>query len=308
MPRTGRRPSAPPMTTACSPAERSRPSCVCWPRQEVHRANEHARRDSEQGSRARQGPRPRRARRRRRRDPAADRVARFGVDPRADSVGRVTFRPRDRSERALAGQLRQHPPDDGVHSGAKDMTSGVEWPAGRRFAFTVFDDPDAQSLEAGREVYALLADLGFRTTKAVWLMEPPERNSPGETCASPAYLKFNLALQESGFEIAYHNGAPGTLERRDVIRSLDLFREYFGTDPASMANHYNGDAMYWGDARLSGPLRRVYKLLSRGPKPHFGHVEGHPCFWGDVCLQRIRYCRNFVFRRLNTLSAWPYMP
>ena len=188
------------------------------------------------------------------------------------------------------------------------MTPGVEWPAGRRFAFTVFDDPDAQALEAGREVYALLADLGFRTTKAVWLMEPPERNSPGETCASPAYLKFNLALQESGFEIAYHNGAPGTLERRDVIRSLDLFREYFGTDPASMANHYNGDAMYWGDARLSGPVRRVYKLLSRGPKPHFGHVEGHPCFWGDVCRQRIRYCRNFVFRRLNTLSVCPYMP
>jgi len=188
------------------------------------------------------------------------------------------------------------------------MMPGVDWPAGHRFAFTVFDDPDAQSLDVSREVYALLGDLGFRTTKAVWLLEPPERNSPGETCASPDFLEFNRALQRKGFEIAYHNGAPGTLERQDVIRSLDLFREYFGTDPASMANHYNGDAIYWGDARLSGPVRAMYNLVSRGPKPHFGHVEGHPCFWGDICQRRIRYCRNFVFRRTNTLSACPYMP
>ena len=143
------------------------------------------------------------------------------------------------------------------------MTPGVDWPAGHRFAFTVFDDPDAQSLDVSREVYALLGDLGFRTTKAVWLLEPPERNSPGETCASLDFREFNRALQRKGFEIAYHNGAPGTLERQDVIRSLDLFREYFGTDPASMANHYNGDAIYWGDARLSGPVRAMYNLVSR---------------------------------------------
>ena len=39
--------------------------------------------------------------------------------------------------------------------------------AGESFAFTIFDDPDSQTLEAGREVYTLLADLGFRTTKGV---------------------------------------------------------------------------------------------------------------------------------------------
>ena len=37
----------------------------------------------------------------------------------------------------------------------------VRWPHGRRFAFTVFDDPDAQTVESGRPVYALLADLGI---------------------------------------------------------------------------------------------------------------------------------------------------
>lgn len=188
------------------------------------------------------------------------------------------------------------------------MTLPVRWPDGRRFAFTIIDDPDSQPLEDSRTVYRLLEDLGLRTTKAVWVMEPSVRNSPGETCASPDVRRFCQSLQATGFEIAYHNGAPGTLERADVIRSLDLFRAYFGTDPSSMANHYNGDAMYWGEARLSGPARIVYKAVSRGPKPHFGHIAGHPCFWGDVCRERIRYCRNFVFRRINTLSACPYMP
>ena len=108
--------------------------------------------------------------------------------------------------------------------------------------------------------------------------------------------------------LGYHNGAPGTLERDAIIRSLDLFREYFGADPVTMANHYNGDAIYWGEARLSGAARAIYKAVSRGPKPHYGHVPGHPSFWGDVCRERVEYCRNFVFRRINTLSACRYMP
>ena len=187
------------------------------------------------------------------------------------------------------------------------MKPAVEWPGGRDFAFTVIDDPDAQTLGASREAYALLKDLGFRTTKAIWVVEPPERNSPGETCESAEFVEFCQRLHEQGFELAYHNGAPGTLQREAIVRSLDLFRAHFGFDPVTMANHYNEDAMYWGDARLSGVRRRLYKLIS-GPAKHFGHVEGHPSFWGDVCRARIRYCRNFVFRHVNTLRACPYMP
>ena len=44
----------------------------------------------------------------------------------------------------------------------------VQWPEGKAFAFTVFDDPDAQSYEDGRVVYSFLDDLGFRTTRGVW--------------------------------------------------------------------------------------------------------------------------------------------
>src|SRR3954463_4902762 len=133
-----------------------------------------------------------------------------------------------------------------------------EWPEGRTFAFTILDDPDAQTLAQGKVVYSFLEDLGFRTTKAVWVIEPPERNSGGETCESREHLWWVQDLQERGFEIAYHNGAPGTLRRPDIIRSLDLFREYFGRDPVTMANHYNEDAMYWGNARLSGITRALY--------------------------------------------------
>jgi hypothetical protein len=190
----------------------------------------------------------------------------------------------------------------------REWLSSVEWPGKRHFAFTVFDDPDSQPLSVSREVYALLEDLGLRTTKAVWMIEPPQRNSPGETCESPAFLEFTQALRHKGFEIAYHNGAPGTLQRHDVIRSLNLFRSVFGSDPVSMANHYNEDAMYWGAARLTGAARALYTAVSRGPTKFFGHVEGHSCFWGDICRERIRYCRNFVFRTLNTLRACPYMP
>src|SRR5208283_979207 len=40
----------------------------------------------------------------------------------------------------------------------------IKWPKGRNFAFTVFDDPDGQSLEVTQLVYSFLGDLGFRTT------------------------------------------------------------------------------------------------------------------------------------------------
>ncbi|MCD4727882.1 MAG: hypothetical protein K8R46_09485 [Pirellulales bacterium] len=39
-----------------------------------------------------------------------------------------------------------------------------------------------------------------------------------------------------------------------------------------------------------------------------GHVEGDSFFWGDVCKQRIKYFRNFVFQDINTLQACPAMP
>ena len=187
------------------------------------------------------------------------------------------------------------------------MIPRVEWPGGHRFAFTIFDDPDGQTLEQSRAAYDFLDRIGLRTTKAVWVMEPPERNSLGDTCESDAWRDHCADLQRRGFEIAYHNGAPGSLQRPAIIRSLDLFRDYFGHDPISMANHYNEEAIYWGRARLTGMPRAVYSAFTRRSK-FFGHVAGHRCFWGDVCRDRVEFCRNFVFREINTLKTCPQMP
>ncbi len=191
------------------------------------------------------------------------------------------------------------------------MHSAIEWPDGKRFAFTVFDDPDAQTVEAGKRVYGLLGDLGFRTTRGVWpgaAVRTP--NSGGASCDDPEYLRHTQELQAAGFEIGYHNHTKHSSTREEIISGLDAFRDYFGHDPSAMANHYNADAIYWGPARVTPPVRPFYIAATAGRThaKHFGHVPGHPSFWGDVCRERIRYCRNFVFSGINTLAACPSMP
>jgi hypothetical protein len=187
----------------------------------------------------------------------------------------------------------------------------IEWPESRRFAFTIFDDPDGQSLATSRLVYHFLRDLGFRSTMAVWALAPVRApNSGGETCGNPEYLEHVLSLQRSGFEIAWHNATPHTCTREETLDGLNRFRHHFGHDPFSAANHYNGEALYWGGSRVGGVRRPAYLAMTRlqSKSKYFGHVEGHPTFWGDLCRQRIRYFRNFVFSDLNTLKRCPWMP
>jgi hypothetical protein len=187
----------------------------------------------------------------------------------------------------------------------------VEWPEGKTFAFTVFDDPDAQAYRVGRLVYSFLEDLGFRTTRGVWpgpiVREP---NSGGETCDMAQYRKHNQELQQNGFEIGYHHTTPHDSTREEIVRGLASFRNYFGAMPSSMANHYNAEAIYWGGARLTQPMRRMYTCLTLGrTEGRFsGHLRGTDYFWGDICRQHIRYCRNFVYADVNTLAACPWMP
>jgi hypothetical protein len=198
-------------------------------------------------------------------------------------------------------------PDNTVSSRQQAIT----WPEGRRFAFTVFDDPDGQSLETTRRVYTFLSDLGFRTTIGVWPLDiRRDTNSGGETCANPEYRAFLQQLQGNGFEIGFHNAAPYSTTRDETIEALDLFERYFGKTPDVMANHYNAEAIYWGPARLSSWRRDIYNLITLGRTRNrfFGQVEGHPSFWGDVCLEHIRYCRNFVYSDINTLRMNPWMP
>ncbi|UCF68992.1 MAG: hypothetical protein JSV80_06830 [Acidobacteriota bacterium] len=186
------------------------------------------------------------------------------------------------------------------------------WPEGKDFAFSIFDDTDLATLENVGPVYALLSELGFLTTKSVWPLRGEGRpRIGGATCEDEDYLAWVRELQARGFEIGLHNVAYHTSSREQTIFGLDRFRELFGHDPYTLANHAGcRESIYWGSARLSGMQRLVYDVLLRGRrKGQFeGHVESSPLFWGDICRERVKYVRNFVFGQIDTLAACPPMP
>jgi len=188
----------------------------------------------------------------------------------------------------------------------------IPWPEGKRFAFTIFDDADSQTLEKGRAVYSVLADLGFQTTKSVWpIRGKGEPSDIGATCEDTEYRRWVQSLQELGFEIGYHMATSHTSRRADTLRALEQFASYFGHYPVSMANHYFCDEnIYFGDARVTGLNRLAYNLVTlfRNHNKFRGHVPGDPLFWGDLCKERIKYVRNFVFAGINTLKSCPFMP
>jgi hypothetical protein len=192
------------------------------------------------------------------------------------------------------------------------MQPRIQWPEGKSFAFTVFDDTDHATIENVKPVYDFLAALGMRTTKSVWpLAAKGTPRIPGATCEEPEYLKWVLRLKEQGFEIGYHNASNETSNRERTRAALDRFRELFGDDPATMANHSdNREGIYWGSARFSGLPKKIYNLALRGKNNGYfrGHIEGDPLFWGDLCKERIRYVRNFVFAGMNVLRDCPQMP
>jgi hypothetical protein len=180
------------------------------------------------------------------------------------------------------------------------------------FAFTVFDDTDWSTIEKVADVYSFLADLGIRSTKSVWPLTGTRQGKiGGSTCDDPEYLRWVLHLQRLGFEIAFHNATLTTSYRAQTIAGLDRFRELFGHDPYSFANHTGCEEnIYWGAYRLTGFNRKLYTLAQQRRKdwPSRGHLEGDPMFWGDVCRSRIKYVRNFTFANINTLACCPFMP
>src|SRR5919109_3806642 len=112
----------------------------------------------------------------------------------------------------------------------------IAWPDGKAFAFTIVDDTDGSTMENVPPVYALLADLGLRTTKSVWTLAGDLRD--GLACDDARYREWCLRLQEQGFEIALHNVASRSSPRARTIEGLDRFRDIFGADPSVHVNHH----------------------------------------------------------------------
>ncbi len=144
------------------------------------------------------------------------------------------------------------------------MSRTIAWPEGKQFAFTVFDDPDFDTVENVATMYSFLSDIGLRTTKAVWPLHGYGRPKVGGvTCEDQQYLKWILRLQQQGFEVALHNVTNHTSTREETMRGFETFRRYFGHYPSSMANHSGcEESIYWGSARVSGVQRLVYYVLN----------------------------------------------
>ena len=190
--------------------------------------------------------------------------------------------------------------------------SRIEWPDGKDFAFTIFDDTDRATIDNVGGVYELMRDLGFRTTKSVWPLKGT--GTPvcgGSTLEDPDYLSWVKKLQSDGFEIGYHMATYHDSDRAVTQRGLDSFRERIGYDPPAMANHVGcQENIYWGAERFKGLTALVYNVLTRFTHANIssGHIESSPYFWGDLCSERIRYVREFIFPEMNTLSRCPMMP
>ena len=191
----------------------------------------------------------------------------------------------------------------------------MNFPGGRRFAFSILDDTDDSTLENVRPVYDRLRDYGLRTTKTVWPLDCPEgsRNYfAADTLQRSGYLSFVQELVRDGFELAFHGATMESSHRERTLRGLEFLEREFGHRPRLYANHgENRENLYWGAERFRTPaLRALLKRLQRRHPPGWfaGEVEGSPYFWGDACRETFRYVRNFTFRGLNVLAVNPKMP
>lgn len=189
----------------------------------------------------------------------------------------------------------------------------IQWPNGKDFAFTMFDDTDLASIANVSPVYSFLEECGFRTTKSAWVLPEvrEEGKNPGSTCDDLEYLRWLLQLQDSGFEISSHMATYHSSFREETKEAHERFKLYFGDYPRSHANHTGCvEAIYWAEDRLSCLNRHIYNVLTRyiNKNASRGHVEGDPYFWGDFCRDHIKYVRNFTFDEINTLKICPVMP
>jgi len=192
------------------------------------------------------------------------------------------------------------------------MHQKISWPNNKKFAFTIFDDTDRSNLKDSQIIYQYLDELGFKTTRSVWVLQGnDDTEEKGVTCMDSLYLEWLLSIKNKGFEIGYHNATYNSSDRKITHEGLKKFVEIFKEMPKVMANHSaNKENIYWGPHRLSGFRKMIYNILTlfKRNKYYEGHDESSSYFWGDFCKEYVSYVRNFVFSDINTLKCCPYMP
>jgi hypothetical protein len=190
----------------------------------------------------------------------------------------------------------------------------MNFPQGKRFAFTILDDTDDSTLENVKPVYDALKAHGLQTTKTVWPVDCPEGSRiyfAADTLLRRPYLEFVRQLRADGFEIAFHGATMESSKRERTVRALEFLKREFGAYPALFCNHgQNRDNLYWGAKRFQTAWLRgmAGSWRKEGASYYLGEVESSEYFWGDLCRQHIRYVRNWTFPCLNMLEVNPEMP
>lgn len=184
----------------------------------------------------------------------------------------------------------------------------MEWPGGKKFAFTIIDDTDNGTVSNLKPVYDLLNELGIKTTKTVWVY-PPRDSFGGECLLDQEYLEFVKKLEQRGFEIALHNVGSGSFARDEILSGVETFREIMGFYPTMQINHAsNLDNIYWGAERYTRALRGLMRLVYGNKREYYGTNPSSKHFWGDISKKHFKYIRNHTFNGINTLKYDPKMP
>ena len=109
------------------------------------------------------------------------------------------------------------------------------YPNGKDFIFTIFDDTDVATLDYIRPIYDYLYELNFLTTKTVW---PLDHNGQSDykgshTLQNKGYSEYIKLLSQRGFEISYHGGSMESCTRKDILNAFDKFYQELGYYPRS---------------------------------------------------------------------------
>ena len=181
-------------------------------------------------------------------------------------------------------------------------------PNNKNFAFTIIDDTEWATVENIKPVYDLLYDLGFLTTKTVWVY-PTRDHFSGQSLQDEDYLEFIKDLKNKGFDIQMHNVGSGDFFRDEIISGIEIFKQKMGYYPSMQINHAtNKDSLYWGYKRFGGLLKWCLKSFFSSGNIFFGDDPQSEHFWGDVAKKHIKYLRNRTFKGINTLKYDPKMP
>ena len=194
----------------------------------------------------------------------------------------------------------------------------LRWPPfPYRAGFCITDDTDTATLDSVRAVYDTLHEHGVFATKTVWAFPPeepcgvpglPPSIQRGVTLADRGYRDYCASLAQRGFELTLHGATAGNNTRERTLRGFAALDEIAPRSPVFICHAKNAENPYWQQHVVArGPLRSILNGYA-GQHRCSGEVPASPYFWGDVCLDRVRYIRLLRTRRIDTLAANPSMP